>query len=238
MNTIKFSKPVLLKAGAIGLAASMATACAVDDPNRRAKTGAAIGALAGAVLGHQVDGKNGRFFGAVLGGIAGGSVGGYMDDQQAELERQLAAEQAAKTLSISRMPDGSLRVGIASEASFDVGSSNVRSDARATYNKIANILVDYDQSIIHIVGHTDSTGTNEFNQGLSEDRARSVANTMSGQGVPSDRMRTEGRGENEPVASNATAEGRRKNRRVDIVIKPVVQGNEQEAYRRPSFLGQ
>jgi outer membrane protein OmpA-like peptidoglycan-associated protein len=230
-------KDLFMKAGIVGLAASMTAACAIDDPNRRAKTGAAIGALAGAVLGHQLDGDKGRYFGAVVGGIAGGAVGGYMDDQQAELERQLAAEQAAELLKISRLPDGSLRIGIASEASFDVNKSTIRSDAQQTYNKIANVLVDYDKSIVHIIGHTDSTGTAEHNQTLSEARARSVADSMSYQGVPRDRLRTEGRGEFEPVASNDTAQGRTRNRRVDIVIKPVVQGSEEEAYRRPGFLG-
>lgn len=226
-----------LKFAGLALAASLTTACVTDDPNRRAKTGAAIGALAGAVLGHQMDGDKGRYFGAVIGGIAGGAVGGYMDDQQAELERQLAAEQNAKLLKISRLPDGSLRVGIASEASFNVNQSSIRSDAQPIYNKIANVLVDYDKSIVHVIGHTDSTGTAEHNQTLSEARARSVADTMSYQGVPRDRLRTEGRGEFEPVATNDTADGRRRNRRVDIVIKPVVQGNEREAYRRPGFLG-
>lgn len=231
------NKNTMLKLGAAGLAVSMVTACATDDPNRRAKTGAAIGALAGAVLGHQVDGDKGRFFGAVAGAIAGGAVGGYMDDQQAELERQLAAEQNAKLLNISRLADGSLKVGIASEASFNVNQSSIRSDAQQIYNKIANVLVDYDKSIVHVIGHTDSTGTAQHNQQLSEARARSVADTMSVQGVPRDRLRTEGRGEFEPVATNDTAEGRSRNRRVDIVIKPVVQGSEEEAYRRPGFLG-
>lgn len=232
------AKQKMMKIAAIGLAASLATACATDDPNRRAKTGVAIGALVGAVLGHQANGDNGRYVGAVVGAIAGGSVGGYMDNQQAELERQLAAEQAADLLKITRLNDGSLKVGIASEASFDVNSSSIKSSAQNTYNKIATILKDYDKSIIHVIGHTDSTGSAEYNQKLSEDRARSVADTMSAQGVPRDRLRTEGRGEFEPVAGNDSSEGRRRNRRVDMVIKAVVEGNEQEAYRRPGFLGQ
>lgn len=226
-----------LQLTAVALAASLTTACATDDPNRRAKTGLAIGALAGAVLGHQVDGDKGRYLGAVVGAIAGGAVGGYMDDQQAELERQLAAEQNAELLKITRLSDGSLKVGIASEASFNVNQSSIRADARDIYNKIASVLVDYDKSIVHIIGHTDSTGTQEYNQSLSEARARSVADAMSGQGVPRDRLRTEGRGELEPAASNETADGRRRNRRVDIVIKAVVAGQEQEAYKRPGFLG-
>lgn len=234
MNTVK---PAMKKMALVGLVASLTVGCAIDDPNRRAKTGAAIGALAGAVLGHQVDGDKGRYFGAVLGGIAGGAVGGYMDDQQAELERQLAAEQAAELLQITRLSDGSLKVGIASEASFDVNSSAIKSSAQHTYNKIASVLNDYDQSVIHVIGHTDSTGTAEYNQKLSEARARSVADTMTTQGVPRERLRTEGRGEFEPVATNDSTEGRRRNRRVDIVIKAVVQGSEQEAYRRPGFLG-
>ncbi len=212
--------------------------CATDDPNRRAKTGAAIGAVVGGVLGNQVSGARGApIVGAVVGAIAGGAVGNYMDKQKAELNRQLAAEQARQELNITQLSDGSLKIGVASDVSFDVDSSQLKPDALNTYAKIANVLKTYDSTVIHIVGHTDSTGSDQYNQGLSERRAASVASYMGGQGLPGTRVRQEGRGESQPISSNDSVEGRKRNRRVDIVIKPVVEGQEQQAWTPPPYLG-
>lgn len=211
--------------------------CAADDPNRRAKTGAAVGALIGAVAGHQIDGDKGRYVGAAIGAIAGGAVGNYMDNQQAELERQLAAEAARSELRITRLAGDALKVGVASDASFAFGKSDLNGTAQATFAKIASILKDYDKTVIHVVGHTDSVGSDDFNLGLSRDRARSVLNQLSSNGVLVERVRTEGRGEREPIASNETAAGRAANRRVDIVIKAIVEGQEQQAYTPPPYLG-
>jgi outer membrane protein OmpA-like peptidoglycan-associated protein len=160
-----------------------------------------------------------------------------MDEQEKKLQKDLAKEAARNELSIVRMTEDTLRVGIASDVSFDVGSAEIKFNARQTYDKIAAVLRDYDKTIIHVVGHTDSDGTDQYNQGLSERRAEAVANLLANNGVPSARVRIEGRGEREPVASNATAEGKRKNRRVDIVIKTVVEGREQDAERAPPYLG-
>jgi outer membrane protein OmpA-like peptidoglycan-associated protein len=218
-------------AGALG-------ACATDDPNRRAKTGAAIGAVAGAVIGNQVsDARGAPIVGAVVGAIAGGAVGNYMDKQKAELERQLAEEAARKELQITELADGSLKIGIASDVSFDVDSAQLKPDALDTYAKIANVLKTYDKTVVHIVGHTDSTGSDQYNQSLSERRASSVASYMGGQGLPGTRIRLEGRGEREPIATNETADSRKRNRRVDIVIKPVIEGQEQQAWTPPPYLG-
>ena len=93
------------------------------------------------------------------------------------------------------------------------------------------MLSEYDQTIVHIIGHTDSTGSEQYNQSLSERRAAAVTNYLVSQGVSRDRLRTLGRGESEPIASNATREGQRKNRRVEILVKPVVQGQESEAFQ-------
>lgn len=213
-------------------------ACATDDPNQRAKTGAVIGAVVGGVIGNQVShAKGAPIVGAVVGAIAGGSVGNYMDKQQAELDRQLAEEQARNELQIVRLSGDALKVGISSDVSFDIDSAQLKPDALNTYAKIASILSTYDKTVIHVVGHTDSTGSDAHNQGLSERRAQSVANYMIGQGLPGSRVRTEGRGEREPIASNATPESRTRNRRVDIVIKPIVEGNEQQAWTPPPYLG-
>lgn len=219
------------------LTASLA-ACATDDPNKRAKTGAAIGALAGAVLGNQVSGARGApIVGAVVGAIAGGAVGNYMDKQKAELNRQLAAEAARDELAITQLPDGSLKIGIASDVSFDIDSAQIRPDALNTYAKIANILKTYDKTVVHIVGHTDSSGSAEHNQGLSERRAASVSSYMTGQGLPGSRVRQEGRGERELLVRTGDGVKESRNRRVDIVIKPVVEGQEQQAWAPPPYLG-
>ncbi len=224
----------ILGVGALSLSL---VACATDDPNRRAKTGAAVGALIGAVAGHQVDGDKGRYIGAVVGAIAGGAVGNYMDKQQAELERELAAEAARKELRITRLSGDALKIGVASDASFGVDRSDLTATAQATFGKIAEVLKDYDKTVIHVVGHTDSTGSDSYNQGLSERRANSVQSYITQNGVLYDRVRTEGRGEREPIASNETGAGRAQNRRVDIVIKAVVEGQEQQAYAPPPYLG-
>ncbi len=221
---------------AAALLASFIAGCATDDdPNRQTKTGAAIGALIGAAIGNQTSDNRtrGTVVGAVVGALAGGAVGTYMDKQQKELEDKLKAEQDAKLLNIQRLPDNSLKVGVASEATFDVNAANLKINAEQTFAKISGVLKDYDKTVIHVIGHTDSTGSDSYNQQLSERRAQSVSGYMSSQGVPSNRLLTEGRGEREPVASNADADGRRLNRRVDIVIKPVVEGNEQAAYEPP-----
>lgn len=214
------------------------SACATDDPNRRAKTGAAIGAVAGAVIGKQVSGARGApIVGAVVGAVAGGAVGNYMDKQKAELERQLAAEAARNELNITQLADGSLKVGIASDVSFDLNSAQLKPEALNTYAKIASVLKTYDSTVVHIVGHTDTSGSDSHNQSLSERRAAAVASYMGGQGLSGQRVRQEGRGEREPLVRTGDNVKEARNRRVDIVIKPVVEGQEQQAWMPPPYLG-
>jgi outer membrane protein OmpA-like peptidoglycan-associated protein len=218
-------------------ACALILAGCAGDPNRRAKIGAATGAVIGAAVGNEIDEGQGKYVGAVVGAIAGGAVGHYMDEQQKQLEKDLAKEAARNELSITRMSEDTRRVGIASDVSFDVGSAEIKLNARQTYDKIATVLKGYDKTIIHVVGHTDSDGSDQYNQALSERRGEAVANLLANDGVPSSRLRTEGRGEREPIASNTTADGKRRNRRVDIVIKTVVEGREQDAERAPPYLG-
>lgn len=225
-----------LVAGCVAMVV-LATGCATDDPNRRSKIGAAIGAVVGGVVGHQADGDKGKYVGAVVGAIAGAAVGNYMDEQHEELQKELAAEAARNELQIIELPGNALKIGLASEVSFDVGKHDIKSSALPTYQKIGDILSSYDKTIIHVVGHTDSSGSDEYNQALSERRASSVGNQLIANGVVNSRVRLEGRGEREPIADNSTAEGRSRNRRVDIVIKPIVEGREHEAYSPPPYLG-
>lgn len=224
---------VLIVAAALAL-----TACA-GDPNRRTKIGAATGAVLGGVIGSQLGDKSGTnvAIGAALGALAGGGVGRYMDKQFAEMQRRLAAEQARDELYITRLNGNALRIGIASDASFAVDSAELKFDAQSTFGKIADVLKDYNKTAIHVVGNTDSTGSDAYNQKLSKERAQTVAQFMESRGVNAQRTRVWGRGESEPIATNDTAEGRSRNRRVDIVIKPIIEGQEQSAFSAPPYLG-
>ena len=170
-------------------------ACAADDPNRRAKQGALIGAIGGALAGSAVGDTEGAVIGGVVGALAGGAVGNYMDKQQRELEKELAAERARDELQITQLSGNALKIGVASDVSFDVDSSTLKSNAQATFTRIAEVLRDYDSTIIHVVGHTDATGSDQYNQGLSERRAASVVSHLTGNGVNGARLRQEGRGE-------------------------------------------
>lgn len=233
MNAIQRLTETLLIAACVATIAGCA-----GDPNRRAKIGAVTGAVVGAAVGEAAsDSGKGKYYGAAVGAVAGAAVGHHMDKQQEELERQLAEEARRKELSVVRMSEETVKVGIASDVSFDVDSAEIKFNARQTYEKVAGVLKNYPQSIIHVVGHTDSDGTDQHNQGLSERRASAVANLLASNGVPSSRIRTEGRGEREPAASNSTAAGKARNRRVDVVIKAIVEGREQEAERPPGYLG-
>lgn len=219
----------------------LVAACANGRYARYDKTaiGAGVGALAGAVVGHQLgDGDDGNVaIGAVVGALAGGAVGRYMDNQEHELRRRLQAERAANMLDITRLNGQALKIGIASDASFAVNSAVLSPRAQRTFNKIATVLKNYRKTAIHVVGHTDSTGSAEYNMQLSRERAQSVADFLVRHGVSARRIQTWARGESEPIASNDTAAGRAANRRVDIVIKPIVAGNEAAAFSAPPDLG-
>lgn len=222
-----------VKTTIIATAAIVTVGCATDDPNRRAKTGAAIGAIAGAVIGNQTDSKNGKVVGAAVGALTGAAVGNYMDKQQRRMEQQLAQEQANREISVTRIDDETLKVNVSSEVSFDVNQASIKNSFRDSLNKVANVISEYDKTAIHVIGHTDSTGSQSYNQQLSEKRASSVARYLSQNGVVRTRMRMAGRGEELPVANNASSAGRSQNRRVEIYLKPIVEGRENDAFRSP-----
>lgn len=207
--------------------------CATDDPNRRTKTGAAIGAVAGGVLGHQFNGKNGRYAGAVVGALTGAAVGNYMDKQQQRMEQSLAAERRNKQIEVTRIDENTLKLEVRSEASFDVNSARISEQFHDSLEAMADVIGEYDKTAVHVIGHTDSTGTESYNQSLSEKRATSVSRLFSANGVDRSRMRFSGRGESLPVASNNTSSGRSMNRRVEVYLKPIVEGSEEEAFRSP-----
>lgn len=221
----------------IVLATLIATAlsgCAADDPNKRTKTGAAVGAAAGALLGYAVDdGTGGVVAGAAVGALAGAGVGRYMDNQQREFEQALADEQARNELKIQQLENETLKIDIASEVSFDFDSASLKSAFTPTLNKVADVLQRYPKTVIHVVGHTDSVGSESYNQQLSERRVQSVADYLASNGVERGRLYATGRGELEPRATNETEAGRQLNRRVELFVKPIVEGQESEAYQAP-----
>ena len=206
--------------------------CATTDPNmnrdktkKGAATGAAIGAIAGAIIGHNNDRSGGALRGALLGaaagGIAGGSIGSYMDKQQYEFEQQLATERATHQMQIERLQNENLKLTMSGEVSFAFNSAALKPNFHDTLDKIVDILQRYPQTTIEITGHTDSVGSSEYNQQLSEQRAISVGRYLKKHGIDASRISTDGRGEWDPRATNDTEAGRQLNRRVEILIIPV-----------------
>ncbi|KQS03036.1 hypothetical protein ASG11_01130 [Sphingomonas sp. Leaf357] len=181
------------------------------------------GALGGYLLGDIVGGRNDRtakIVGAGLGGIAGAGIGAYMDKQ----ERELRARTAGTDVQVIRQGDD-LILNIPSGINFAYNSADVQPQFRSTLDRVADVLGQYRETYIDVYGHTDSTGSDDYNQGLSERRAISVADYLSGHGVQSARIATRGYGETQPIASNDTEQGRAANRRVEIKIVPISQND-------------
>lgn len=197
--------------------------CAQPQTNTQkgAVYGTGIGAAVGAGLGQVIGGNTkstlvGAGIGAALGGVTGGAIGRYMDNQEAALRQQFAASDAA---SIQRNADV-LAVTFRGDVLYDVNSAVLKPGSYSEIDRVANVLVQYPQTNIQIAGHTDSTGSETYNQELSERRAMSVQNALVNRGVSPARMRTIGFGEGQPIADNATEAGRQLNRRVVVTIEP------------------
>ncbi|MGE8142498.1 OmpA family protein [Novosphingobium sp. NPDC080210] len=210
----------------IAAAALLTTSACVTDPNTgekkisRTAIGGLGGVVAGGLLGGLIGGKTGRIIGAGIGGVAGAAVGYQMDKQIKELKEQTAGSG----VDVTETDNGSaILVNLPDGVTFDIGSSTLKPEFRATLDKVAQSLIQYPNSLVDVYGHTDSTGSDAFNQTLSESRARTVMNYLISRGVPAARLRSQGFGETMPVASNDTADGRAKNRRVEIKIVPVTQ---------------
>jgi len=215
---------------ALTTALGVLTAGCAGDPERtmtHTQSGAVIGALGGAVIGAMAYKKNrtqGAVIGAVGGGLAGAAVGNYMDAQKRDLEKNLAPEIQAGQVRVQKLSDQVVLVTMTNQTAFDVDSSVVKTGFNSTMDKLADVVVRYGKTTLTVVGHTDSTGTQAYNQRLSERRALAVAQYLEGKGVNGMRLATAGKGETQPVASNATEAGRTANRRVEIYVEAVVQG--------------
>lgn len=223
-------RPILLSLGGIAL---LSTSACVTDPNTgeskvsRTAIGGVGGAALGYLLGGVIGGKTARIVGAGIGGVAGGVVGYQMDKQIRELKEQTAGSG----VDVNEAPDGqSILVNLPDGVTFAVDSITINQSFRTTLDRVAASLVQYPSSLIDVYGHTDSTGSDAYNQTLSERRAKAVADYLGYRGVSAARIRYQGFGEQYPVASNATAEGRSRNRRVEIKITPVSQEDVQAAY--------
>lgn len=196
--------------------AALATGCATQDVNvgENTKKGAAIGAAVGALAGFFVgDGEADEILGtAAIGAGLGAGVGVYMDRQQKEIEEIPGAE-------VERVAEDTLQVHFDSDILFAVDSATLSPQSELALDEFAQVMNEYPKTAIVIHGHTDSTGSESYNQALSERRATSVYNHMAMEGVSPDRMVALGYGESQPVADNGTEFGRSQNRRVGILVK-------------------
>jgi outer membrane protein OmpA-like peptidoglycan-associated protein len=189
-----------------------------DAANTR--KGAGIGAAAGAVIGllSKGDKLENAMIGAALGGLAGGAIGNYQDRQ----ERKLRAQLAGTGVDVQRMGDN-ITLNMPGNVTFASNSADLNASFFTVLDQVSGTLTEYNQTVIEVAGHTDSTGSDELNQRLSEQRANSVIAYLSSHGVARTRMIPVGAGEKHPVAPNNTPEGRQANRRVEITIVPVQQ---------------
>lgn len=178
----------------------------------RTGKGAAIGGGAGAVLGTAVskDNTKGAILGGAAGAVVGGLIGNYLDKQAKELEEVKGAQ-------VERQGD-ELKITFSEKILFDVDSSTLKDASQSQLDQVAGVLVKYPDTDILVMGHTDATGTDEYNQKLSERRATAVTNYIEGRGVATPRIRARGFGEVSPVADNITEAGRAQNRRVEFSI--------------------
>lgn len=203
---------VLVLSGAMGLSGCVNT----DGTNNNTGTGAGIGAVVGGLLGRVIstDNETGTAIGAVVGGVVGGVIGSQLDAQEEALRGTMGS-------SVGIVNTGSqLIVSLPEDITFDINSSVVKSSLVGDLNTLAASMNEFPNSTIRVVGHTDNTGTSNYNQALSESRARAVRGILVDAGVNGGRVLAYGEGEASPVASNATPEGRQQNRRVEVFITP------------------
>lgn len=198
--------------------------CSIDPYTGEQKTsntakGAGVGAVAGAVLGAAVssdkDRTKGAITGAAVGAAAGGGAGYYMDRQEALLRQRLEGTGVR----VQRVGD-QIKLIMPGNITFDTSSEQIRPGFTSVLDSVGVVLKEFDNTIVEVKGYTDSTGSFEYNQQLSERRAQSVANYLTGAAVAQGRVRISGYGPRYPIASNDTPEGRAQNRRVEIDLLP------------------
>lgn len=202
------------------VAAVVLGGCANMSEEQKSGTakGAAIGAVAGAVLGAATDGSKGAVRGAAI-GAGVGAVGGHVwSTRMEEQKRQMEASTRGTGVEVTQTADNQLKLNIPSDVSFDVGRADIKPNFRPILDTFAQGLVRNPAARVSIIGHTDSTGSDAINNPLSVNRAASVRDYLTARGVPVAAIAIDGRGSREPVASNDTADGRARNRRVEIFM--------------------
>lgn len=210
--------------------AVFASACETLDPYTReektskATKGALIGAAAGAVVGlisggDAVERRQRALIGAGVGALAGGAIGNYQDRQEAKLR----AELEGTGVSVTRIGDN-ITLNMPGNVTFATNSSDLSPAFFDVLNSVGKVLKEFDKTVVEVAGHTDNTGSESYNQSLSERRAGSVSTYLRGQGINDQRLITVGMGELRPVADNNTAGGRQANRRVEITMVPLTAG--------------
>jgi outer membrane protein OmpA-like peptidoglycan-associated protein len=210
---------ILAAAGSLFLTACVDPNAYPDDPNARTRSGAVIGGLLGAAAGVATAGDGDELKGALVGGALGAGTGALIG---ADLDRQAAELRGSLSSNISVTNTGEyLIVNMPQDLLFATDSDAVRSDLRRDLQTVASSLLKYPNSRIEVIGHTDNTGAAAYNQDLSQRRAVSVVGVLRESGVPGGRLAAYGRGEDQPIASNLTPEGRAQNRRVEIIIRPI-----------------
>ncbi|MGN6486664.1 MAG: OmpA family protein [Devosia sp.] len=214
-----------------GLAALSLSACTSVNPytgeSQLSNTtgGALLGAGGGAVVGGFLgaatgnDARVGALVGAGVGARTGGMIGSYMDQQEAELRAQLQGTGVSVT-----REGNQIILNMPSNITFDTDSARVKPQFNDTLVSVGLVLKKFDRTLVDVYGYTDSTGPDAYNQKLSQDRAVSVATALANQGVKQQRFYITGRGEDDPIASNATEAGRAQNRRVEILLSPLARG--------------
>jgi len=178
--------------------------------------GAVTGAVIGAATSSKKDRAKGALIGAAVGGAAGGGYGYYVDTQEAKLRQTLQGTG----VQVQRHGDD-LKLIMPGNITFASNSADISSSFYPTLNSLVLVFKEFDKNGVNIVGHTDSTGSQELNQSLSQRRAQSVANYLTANGVPRQRISAYGAGPSQPIASNATDAGRAQNRRVEINLRPL-----------------
>jgi outer membrane protein OmpA-like peptidoglycan-associated protein len=195
-----------------------------ESKTSSATKGAAIGAAAGAVAGlisgdDAVERRQHALILAGVGALAGGAVGYYMDRQEAELR----AELQGTGVSVTRIGDN-ITLNMPGNVTFATDSADLSPAFFDVLSSVSKVMDEYDKTVVEVAGHTDSTGSDSYNQRLSERRASSVAGYLRSQGINDQRLITVGMGEELPVADNGSESGRQANRRVEITMVPVTAG--------------
>jgi outer membrane protein OmpA-like peptidoglycan-associated protein len=182
--------------------------------------GSIIGAAGGAAVGAAVtkNHRKGALIGAGVGALSGGAVGYYMDQQETKLRQKLQGSG----VSVTRQGEN-IMLNMPGNITFQTNSSDINANFYNVLNSVILVLNEYNKTLIDVMGHTDSTGSDAINQPLSERRAASVGQYLISQGIDARRVATEGFGKSRPVASNDTPEGRAQNRRVELQLTPLTQ---------------